>query len=377
MSENSKKHHSHRDGNQEPQKMRIRVKKPREFDENGVPKPHKHVHTHSSRNTQNNETKFTYAEVSVVPVSTTDLTTLTQNTNTVTDVTNNQSKRQNSIRDSKHSHHAKDRSVQLIENTSATNKKSKHSESKHKTEITTENTETVEEKNILGDLGLESKFSETKVGKRFVKHDSGDEFYDGTAAPPSTVLETRNDSTEISETRQLRGDTPKIDFHEYLNDPYFADLQKELDYIYNEQLKLMHPELDPTLSQIVGETIDDNTKPIVEFENIHPSKLYPKSTCPAKWRLNYQEPAPELPEEEEDDANLTEVEVLVSCDPEDADFVDADPEDLYAERYVEQTMTMGGDTKTNEDDDDENLYSVEVYTEEETEEELYSMEAQR
>ncbi|EAY08670.1 hypothetical protein TVAG_079280 [Trichomonas vaginalis G3] len=362
MSESTGKHHSHRNDNEEKQKMRIRIKKPREFDENGVPKPHKHVHTHSSRNTQNNDTKFTYAEVSVLPVTTTDLTTLTQNTSTITDTQNNNQKRSHSHKNDSKSR-PKERGLPPPENNAPQAKKSHHhkdssANNKSVDKESTQQTTQQDDKNILSDLGLEAKYSETKIGKRFVKHDTVDDFYDGEAPPPSTVLESRADSTEVSETQQLHGELQRIDFHEYINDPYFYELQKELDYIYNEQLKAAHPELNPTLSQIVGETIDENPRPLYEFEEIHPSKLYPKSTCPAKWRLGYEEPI-EVVKREIEEEDMTEVEELISCDPESAEFVDADPWEQNVERYVEQTMTLDpNEDKNDESKEGESLHSM-------------------
>lgn len=285
----------------EVQKVHIRVKKPRELDENGNYIPHKHHHT--------NTTTDTYTEQSFIPVETADLTGI--NTQTMTD--DNQPRR-----------NANKTELRLPGQENPSDVRSTRSKKKY----------TAKALCIFEELGPD--WVETRTTqKRFIKHDSDDEFEPGYHAPPeSTIVDTVPTTTVISMTREMMITTNTIDFGEDVEDPFFKEIQDQILAEREARLQAKIRAKDsqpPTTDSVVS--IHTTVEP---DEDIPPYKLYPKSTCPEKYR-----PESEYPFISEPPYNgeYSEVEMLIEADPDTADFVEAGTSENEPMLFVEQSAS--------------------------------------
>ncbi|EAY16336.1 hypothetical protein TVAG_359450 [Trichomonas vaginalis G3] len=287
----------------EVQKVHIRVKKPRALDENGNYLPHKHHHT--------NTITDTFTEVSMIPYQTNDLTAI--NTQTVTDDYNYNNKKN---------------SVEIkLPHQNSTDTKSERSTRSHK-KYSAKALQVFEE--------LEPGWVETRITqKRFLKHDSDDEFAVFTQEPESTIVDTVHSTQTLSQTQELMVTTNTIDFGDVMDDPFFNEIQQG---ILAEREARIQAKIRAKEGTFTDDSVASITKTMDIEEDIPHYRLYPKSTCPEKYRLESEYSIiSEPPYRSQSD--MTEVEILVEANPETADYIEADSNEERVEIFVEQTAS--------------------------------------
>lgn len=297
------------------ERIHIRVKKPRQLDENGNPLPHRHTHTHGGTTTNADDTRYTYREISVVPMESQDLTQIDNSTTT------------------------NDRSfvTPSVSRMSGISQSTGRPHRSHRKHPTPEQLKVFDE--------LEPDFKETRIKtSRFIKHESANEFdpYATGEAPTSTIFETKDNNTVLSTTQELLREQDSLDFEDCIDDPFFADVQREIEKERKNRRAKINMDSITTDVLSTGEVFVKEDEPIVE---IYPGDLYPRSTCPEKWRRQASSMQPPVSEPDPVDTEYDEVVVLEEATFGSADFAEADhDEDALA--FVEKTNTTDDSTTT-------------------------------